>query len=267
MQKLVPGVNHISNRDYHADLGWLSSSSFKKIVEDPAKFYQENVLGVREPEEEKGYLVEGSLTHSLVLEPHLVATEYARFPGLRKQGAEWEAFKAANSHLQIVSKPQFERAQAFYRAYKANKVAVSLIEQGGLSEHTVAHPLDGVPCKVRADRINLDKGFILDIKTSSFSVDPDGAKQTVMHWSYEMSAAFYCAVFESYYGRPFEWYWCFISKTDLDCQVYKMSYETRRKGQKMFKDGMDLYKQCLATGLWTKKQEVEEVQSEEILEI
>lgn len=267
MQKLVPGVNSISNRDYHADLAWLSSSSFKKIVEGPAKFYQENILGIKELEAEKGYLVEGSLTHSLILEPHLVATEYARFDGLRKQGADWEQFKAANSGTQIVSKPQWERAQAFHRAYKANKVAVKLIEQGGLSEHTVAHVLDGVQCKVRADRINLKQGFILDVKTSSFSVDYDGAKQTVLHWSYEMSAAFYCAVFEAYYRRPFDWYWCFISKTDLDCQVYKMSYETRRKGQAMFKAGMDLYKQCKATGIWAKKQEVEEAQSEEILEL
>lgn len=267
--KLVPGVNHISNRDYHADLDWLSSSSFKKIVEDPAKFYQENVLGLKEPEEEeKGYLVEGSLTHSLILEPHLVATEYAKFPGMRKAGAEWEQFKAANAGTQIVSNPQWQRALAYHRAYKQNKLAVQLIEQGGLSEHTVAHLYKDVKCKVRADRINLEKGFILDIKTSGFSVDPDGARQTIAHWSYEMSAAFYCAVFEAYYGKPFTWYWCFISKSDLDCQVYRMSYATRRKGQEMYKAGMDLYKQCVATGQWKNNQKIEEMQQdEEIQEI
>jgi hypothetical protein len=266
--KLQLGVNECSNREYHSDKSWLSSSSFKKVKEDPAKFYQEEILGNRKVEEEKDHLTEGSLTHSLILEPHLVQTEYARFDGLRRAGAEWEAFRAApeNQGKTLLTKSMWAKAQAYHRAYQGNDEAVELIEHGGLSEHTVCQIFNYVPTKVRADRINIERGFIADVKTSSFSVDRDSAIETVKRWKYELSAALYAAIFEQFYNKPFDFYWIFIAKQDLECRVYKMSDETRMRGLKMYKEGLDIYQHCLATDKWITPN-IEKYQQTDIEEI
>lgn len=262
--KLRLGINEATNSEYHSDKLWLSSSSFKKVRENSAKFYQEEILGNKAPEEIKDYLQEGSLTHALILEPHVVPLEYAAFPGMRRQGAAWEEFKAdpKNTGKTLLSAAQWGKAHAYHRAYMQNEEAVDLISEGGLSEHTACQIFNDVPTKVRADRINVEKGLIVDIKTSAFSVDLESAKQTVQHWQYELSAALYAAVFEQFYGKPFEFYWVFISKSDLECRVYRMKDTTRMKGLKMYKEGLDIYKRCLATGDWSIKEKVKQKQTE-----
>lgn len=250
--KLQLGVNEATNSQYHSDKAWLSSSSFKKVLDDPAKYYKEEVLGAKEQEAKKEYFDDGSLMHSLILEPHLVDKEYAFFEGMRKAGAEYQAFVAANPGKTIISKSQKTRAQLWYDTYKRNKKAVELIGEGGLSEHTVCLEYKGVQVKVRADRINVEKGIIVDVKTSSFPVDKDSAIFTNEKWKYPFSAAMYSLVFEKFYKRPFEFYWLYIAKTDADCAVYRMSQATRKQGELEFHKAHTLYKNCLATGKWIK---------------
>lgn len=91
--KLQPGINTATNREYHSDKSYLSSSSFKLLLQSPAQFHKEHNLGERKVEEEKEHFTAGSLLHTIVLEPHLVDTEYVVFPGLRRAGAQWDAFK------------------------------------------------------------------------------------------------------------------------------------------------------------------------------
>lgn len=254
--KLKLGVNECNNVEYHSDKSWLSSSSFKKVRKDSQKYYNEEILQLEQKREEvKDYLTEGSLTHSLILEPHLVAHEYAKFEGLRRTGSEWEVFKnlPENKNKVILTKNMWAKSHAYFRAYKENTEAVELINEGGLSEHTVCQMFNDIPTKVRADRINIEKGFIVDVKTSSFGVTRDEAEHTVRHWEYELSAALYCAVFEQFYNKPFDFFWIFISKTELECRVYKMKDTTRLKGIKMYKEGLEIYKKCVETGDWTKK--------------
>lgn len=262
--KLKLGINDCTNAQYHSDKNWLSSSSFKKVRENSAKFFEEELQGNKAPAVEQDYLTEGSLTHSLILEPHLVATEYARFDGLRRTGAAWEEFKAApeNQGRTLLTKSMWAKAEAYHRAYLQNDEAVELISEGGLSEHTICQIFNDVPTKVRADRINIEKAFIADVKTSSFGVSKEEVIHTVKHWKYELSAALYAAVFEQFYSKPFDFYWIFISKTDLECRVYKMSDETRIRGLKMYREGLEIYKRCLASGDWTCKEFVKPKQTE-----
>lgn len=268
MKKLVPGVNFVTNVEYHNDLTWLSSSSFKKVLENPNLFYKENILGEKTVEAPKEHLQDGSLTHTLILEPQLLLQEYSFFPGIRRTGVEWENFKndPANKDKIIMTKSQKARAEYMYASYKLNKSAVALIEQGGHSEHTVCAEIDGVKMKVRADRINIEKGFIVDIKTSGWPVDIDSVRFTNEKWKYPFSAAMYKSVFENFYGREFDFYWIYIAKKEKDCAVYKMSTQTFEEGKFEWLRGVAAYKQCLKTGIWQKTEPVTHFE-EEVIEI
>lgn len=267
MFKLIEGINNCTNPEYHSDKEWLSSSSLKTLLQSPKKYHDEHVLGLKKDEPENPAYIEGSLTHSLILEGDRVPIEYAFFPGLRKQGAEYEEFKAANPEKTIISAAQNGRCQAYLRAFQNNPAAVDLI-RAGFPEYSIAQIIDGVKCKMRADWIDLERNFIVDVKTSGFPVTHEEFKLTIEQYKYALSAAFYCRIAEQFYGRPFDFYFVAISKKELDCQVYKVSEMTRRKGNSEVARSLDIYKKCVQSGVWPASLDTSKgPQKYEILEV
>lgn len=265
-KKLELGINHVTNREYHSDKEYLSSSDLKTLLDSPAKFYDEKILGNRENKESPAF-DEGSYIHSLILEPHLVNAEFAFFEGMRKAGQDWEKFKEDNAGKIILSAPQKERCKYYFESYQKLPAARALISDG-MSEHTICQELNGVKIKVRCDYINVDKGYIVDVKTSSFPVDRDSFKITIDQYRYQLSAALYSMVAAQYYGKPFTFYFIAISKKETDCQVLKISEATMRRGQQMVKDALDIYKKCKDTGIWeTPKKDLIFSGDYEILEV
>jgi hypothetical protein len=265
MFELKIGINQCSNELYHEDVKFLSSSDYKLLLKNPKEFYDKKFT-IQAPRPENPAFTQGSGVHTLILEPHLFNSEFAIFDGMRKQGAIWEAFKAENKKQYILSKPQHMQCLSWVSGYKKNKLAVELIS-GGLSEHTVAQIYNDVPTKVRTDYVNLDKGYVVDIKTSSFPVDRDSFKQTVAQWDYGLSAALYCDVLKQFYGKDFEFYFVAISKIDGQCEVYKLSEATRSQGLMKIGQAISIYKSCLLSGSWVKSESGLYVPNEEILEV
>lgn len=247
-QELEMGTNTISNEDYHADKKSLSSSNLKTLLKDPQQFYKEKILGIRE-ESNKSFFAEGSFVHSLILEPEKVKDEYAIWPGLRKQGKEFHEWKEQQTAKTILSKPQELRCGKYFAAYKRQPAARKLIK-GTESEYTIVTELEGIKCKMRADAINLEKGYIVDVKTSSFGSDIDSFRGAMTNFSYDLSAAFYLDIASKHYGKPFDFYFLVISKTELTCDVYKVSFKTLTIGRKLYKNALKLYAKCLETGEW-----------------
>ena len=175
--KLKRGINHCTNDEYHGDKSYLSSSNFKLLLKDPAKFKNEIIDGNKENKQVNAF-DEGNYAHSLILEPEMIESEYAFFSGFRKSGAEWKSFKTANEGKIILSKPQKHRVEKWVESYKELPAAVSLLE-GCEVEYSLAGELMGVNSKVRADAINLKKHYIADIKTTSYSTDVESFKMVV----------------------------------------------------------------------------------------
>lgn len=247
MKVLVPGINNVTNKSYHSDKNWLSSSSLKKLLKSPAQFYKE--LTEPQPESDNVNFLEGSYTHSLILEPEKIEEEYAVFEGIRKQGKEFEQFKEEHSDKSILSKPQRSRCLAYKRAYDANSHAVELIA-GGEPEHTICGKILDVPIKVRFDYLNVAGGYGVDIKTSSFPVDRESFARTCFQYGYGLSAALYLTLAEDYYKKKLDFYFIAIAKQELDCQVFRLSKETRMRGEADMIKALKIYKQCIETGVW-----------------
>lgn len=243
------GINHVSNKDYHADSTYLSSSNLKLLLKDREKFYKEKILGEKERKESAAF-DEGSLVHSMILEPHRLDEDYAFYNGLRKAGEDYERFKATVSGKTVISRPQRIRCDSFVEAYKKNPVGPRILS-GGDSEYTICQTLLDVPVKIRADYININAGYIADIKTSSYPTDVDTFRMTCTQWGYDLSAALYSKVAELQYGKPFDFYFVVIDKKNVVCDVYKASKDTLAKGNLQVIEALKIYKQCMATGNWT----------------
>lgn len=253
---LKPGINeNVSNKDYHANHEYLSSSVLKTILKSLSDYKRFYIDGEVKPQPANtAALEEGSLCHSMILEPHLVATDYAVYEGLFKRGEAWENFKAnAPKGAVVLSMPQLKRVTELTRIYKSRLEAVKLVE-GSLVEHTLCSELNGVPVKIRCDGIKPEEGYILDVKTTGYGSDLESFKQTMDNLSYQLSAALYCMVAQQHYERPFDFYFIVLSKRDKTCDVYKMSKETMNAGKLMVLQAIAKYKKAKQTGNWTDEQ-------------
>ena len=257
----------LSNDKYHAEQKHMSSSNLKMLLKDTQKFYKEKILGEREPL--KGaFLDEGNYAHSLILEPHLIPEEYLFFEGNRKAGKDWKAFEAENkdSDKIILSAPQKLRVENWVESYKKRPEAVDLVS-GSDKEYSLFSEMLGVPLKVRADVINIEKGFIADVKTTASDPDVDTFKFTVEQYGYALSAALYVDMFSRKYDKPFDFYFIVLGKRTMTCEVYKASDLTLGKGRKKVLDAVKIYKSCMESGKWDNEQEVKPITDYEILEV
>lgn len=190
--------------------------------------------------------------HSLILEPETM-NKYVVFNGLRRAGTAWENFKAENANRTIITIPQVQRSEALAKAYAARKEAVAILT-GGVSEHTMLSEVNGVPIKTRADYINIELGYIADVKTTAYPSDVDSFKEVIGQYSYDLSAALYCQAAQNVYKKPFDFYFIVLSKSELTCDIYKASAETLNKGMAQVLQATSLYKKCLASGVWQLEQ-------------
>lgn len=260
----MSSIIKVSNSEYHANRTHLSSSMLKLLLKDPQEFYRQWVLGEK-PVEDKPAFVEGSLTHTLCLEPEKL-DDYAVFQGLRRKGQVWDEFQAANKSKTIVTQAQLLRAER-YREACFNKKSASQLLSEGHAEFTMHSELLNVPVKARADYINWPKQYIVDIKTTSQPSDIELFKYTCSEYGYDLSAALYCAIASNVFGHPFDFYWIVISKVDFTCEVYKASAVTLAKGTEAYMSALTLYKRCSVSGIWTHEKLKTERTDEEILEV
>ena len=251
----------LSNADYHVEQEHLSSSNIKDLIAEKSKFgeklwgiekfYQEKILGNRKTLQ-KDVFDEGSLVHGLILEPHLVDEEFVQFPGMRKAGAAWTAFVTAEQsgkNRTILSKPQWMRCVNLVKGYNANSTAVDIVKSCD-KELSLFNTIEDVPLKVRADLINIDEGYIGDIKTTSYDTDVDSFKFTMKDFGYATSAALYLKLFEEHFGKPFYFMFVVLGKKDRSCEIYRLSAESRAVGDREIFKAMKLYKKCKKSGIW-----------------
>ena len=270
--QLVDGINNVSNSTYHADRNYLSSSVLKTIYKSLDQYYLEYVMGKKKEigKELQAVFDYGTLAHSYILEPESVHKDFNFYPGFRKQGKEYEAYleNLVNPNLPVISASQKAQVNDLIKAYDKHPVAPSLIT-GGFAEHTICGQLHGVPIKVRTDYINADKGYIVDVKTTSYPSEKESFTMTVDQLSYHLSAALYTAMAEQYYGKPFDFYFLVLSKKDKTCDVFKLSSAKMEAGKRMVQEACSKYVKAKASGIWTEPSFIEqelETQTDYIIE-
>lgn len=248
-KSLIPGVNpYLSNEEYHADKEYLSSSKLKTLLESAEKFKKE--LDTPPPPMTGSHLDLGTYVHSLILEPELVSAEYITFPGFRRAGKDYEKFKLLHTDKNIISLSMEHNGKRMLASVKACQPALKLLEKGQ-PEVSITTIIDGVPLKIRADWLNIEDGYAIDVKTTRNPVDRSNFKQTIKDYQYDLSAALYIAVLENHFKRPFDWYWLPISKEEPpETKIYKASKETLSAGMIKVYIALEKYKKCKETGIW-----------------
>lgn len=256
---LKPGINECDNATYHGDKKYISSSGLKLILEDPIQYYNKYINPIPEFRSVGSVNMDlGSYVHSLVLEPENTEADFAIYDGI-KRGPAWREFEEQNRGKIIISKQNAELGKKLQSSLMQNKHISTLLE-GGQSEFTYCTQLNGCDVKVRADRINLEKNYILDIKTTSKPLTKDALMGSIASLHYDLSAALYIDCFRQINNvEKLDFYFLFVNTKDsLDSVVYKASDVLIENGRKKYKRAIKKLLELKASGQW-KKEEIEEI--------
>lgn len=260
-------MNEMTNAEYHADRTHLSSSALKELYKGPEHYYKKYILGEDNLDSNSPALALGTATHCAILEPHLFADTVAVFDGKQRRGKEWELFLQNNQSKTIITSAQLRQMHLMIKGLNNNRAALDLL-QGCKFEHTLMSQYSEVPVKCRCDGINIEKNYIIDIKTTGYASTTEAFREVLELRDYDLSASLYMDIAEYNYIGPFDFYFVVLSKLDFQCRVYKTSDKTRFGGINKVSSAIDTYKKCKLTNNWEPViMNITEVANEEITSI
>lgn len=270
------GVFDYSNEQYHSSEG-LSRSKLWTFKQLPHKFWHQYMSGQYEqPKTSKAFYL-GSLVHTMVLEPHLLQSEYALKPVLEKLPPEvrlkdvgkeqFEQVKLARKEAQdrnkalmddfekdlntkaIVSEEDFALANAMRSAVLANQTACDLMD-GAKFEKSIywRHEPTGLICKARPDIWN--GRIVADLKTT-LDAGFRGFQLAAYKDGYFLQAAMMYEALKSI-GEPFHnfVYVCVEKSSPHSVALYMLDDEALQFGIDMFHSLMERIAQCYEKNVW-----------------
>lgn len=241
---------NIPNKTYHSDDFFTSSTAVKLLYYDIPKYEAKYIHKTDIEDSDKPAFAIGSLHHSRLLEPEMVANEYVFFDGWDGRTSGYKEFKAANPGKTVITQSQKMQVDKMVESFMKHPIAPKLLA-GGKNELTLCVDLFGVPVKVRFDNINIEQGYILDLKTSGYSVDYDTFKmQGIGNLKYEISAGLYTMAAEEYFKKPFDFYFGCSSKKDYATEIFKTGVATMSNGKVRCKIGLERLKHYREHGSW-----------------
>lgn len=145
-------------------------------------------------------------------------------------------------------------ARAFIESCREDEPAVwgAFYPNGGASEVTMVWDDDGVPCRIRPDRISVDKRLIVDYKTTQRSAEPDAwGRQQLTGMGHYISAAFYRRGVEKLTGTsPAYTYLVQEQEPPFLCSLVGMSPHHFALGEDKVRTALDYWRMCVQRSHW-----------------
>lgn len=215
----------------------------------------------------------GSIAHSILLEGHSEGVEVinpedypAEKTGNVPDGWTNKAIRAARDAARAVGKipvlkadmaainAMVVSARKFIEECRATEPAIWSIFQpgGGESELTCVWDDDGIPCRIRPDRISRDRRLIVDVKTSNRSAEPDSwGRSQLAGMDYYVSASFYRRGIEKIADvSPAYTYLVIEQEAPHLCSLVGMSPHHFALGEDKVRTALDYWRLCFERNSW-----------------
>lgn len=131
----------------------------------------------------------GTMVHLLVLGPRKGGKPIVFFGGERRQGKAWDEFSAANSHAEILTKPEWSEAKAIAEALMNDPMAIARLE-GARFEVPIKWEENGLIFSTSGIDIITANGAAGDLKTTSTTF-PEAWTRHAFKMLYPQQMAFY----------------------------------------------------------------------------
>lgn len=194
-EKFIKKFDDDSN--YYSDFDFVTNSQLGKISKSPAHYahYRDN----RDSQPETRALLFGRAFHLCMLEKEKFDELVVMEPKIDKRTKagkeEHDAFKEQNEGKLMLTPVEWYSLMGMRNRLFSSPEAVELMERGKPEQVMVwEDPDTKVLCKCKADWVNLEDGYIMDIKTTQDAL-PGAFKHSAYKYGYDRQAAMYSDAF------------------------------------------------------------------------
>ena len=131
----------------------------------------------------------GTAAHFLVLGPRTGAKPLLKFDGPRRQGKAWDAFEATNDGADILTAPEWEKAERIAESVLSDPVALARLT-GARFETPLAWEEAGVKFSTSGTDIITREDALGDLKSTN-TVEPEAWERQAFRMGYPQQVAFY----------------------------------------------------------------------------
>lgn len=245
----------------------ISRSQLMDILRSPRHYWYNHISGLAEPETSAA-MDEGTILHTLVLEPHrlndvaLVMPEHLKKPtkaqvnaanpsdSTRLQIEDWNAWHDDARGRAIVKQDRLQEINAWAEALRSDSVIAPLLNGRSEIEKTLTFVDDatGLGFKVRIDI--LTQAACIDVKTCA-DASPSGFARSVVNYGYDIQAYMYVrACRENGLGER-DFFFACVEKSAPHCTaLYKAGEEILASGEHRFRLAAHKLAACMAADRW-----------------
>lgn len=251
-------VSGLPAQEYHSDLEVQSCSQLKQMLSSPAHFQAQ----FTEPNGASKAKDFGTLVHTLVLEPHRLALDYAVYPEKRDgRDTAFKAFVAAHPGQQVIDEVQLHEARTAAERLLGRRVSLNEKDKGrpfgdylAESEREVCvyytDPTTGVRCRTRFDVRHPE--VILDVKTAAMIARATWL-QSALKLHYDMQAYMYSLADCLYSGREHPRPFIFVvaeSESPYSTSVFRAGESFMREGASKYARALSAFAACSRVDYW-----------------
>lgn len=232
----------------------ISNSMLTVLKESPKKFCEKYVTKVWTDDETKQSLQIGSLTHCMVLEPAKVHERFAMIPQFDKRTKKGKAMAAAFKETSIgkeaIEAKDWETAERCTDALMEHDSVKDLIGGKGIIEKPIYWKLDGVDVAGTPDYVDLDRGLIVDVKTTQ-DASPTEFARSVRKYGYHRQAWMYTHGIQEVHGVSCRFFFAVVETArPFHAAVYELPDWLFFHGGAQVRRLLQNYQRYLITDRW-----------------
>ncbi len=242
---MEPGIYPRDSVDYDR-IDAVNQSTLKLIAKSPLHYRH----ALERPRVATDTMRLGSLTHTLLFEPHHFARDYVVWDK-RRQGKAWEAFEAAAGSRTIVRPCDLEDAHGMIEAIRRSKLAQRYL-RSGLREPVLVwrDKVTGILCKARLDFVSDAVADVMVELKTAVDVAPWSFERAFAKRDYDVQTAFYADGYETITGRPLFGKCVAVENAPpYDVVVYDLN-EVIDTGRELYREMLDKLAECRRSGVW-----------------
>ncbi len=238
---------------YHAHTS-LSNSGLGDIAQSPAHYYARHLNPKRPAQEAKSGQLEGSLLHTLLLEPQEFTARYIIGPTMNRNKTEWKEFVKAHPGRIHIQGEQYEVATAQAEACLALPEVAEAFKKGHREVSAFwIDPVTGVECRCRPDFVHeAGSGVVLlDAKTYSNASPKEFARQ-IARKNYHRQDTWYSDGYRIASERDVLAFIFVAVEADYPygaCAIM-IDDEGRQEGRRQYRRLTNTYAECLKNNRW-----------------
>lgn len=243
----------VSDHQYQIAPG-TRRSDMVKLLKSP-QYYKHKMDN---PDDPSDALTFGVALHTLLLQPNTFSDHHAVGPSVGKRTKKWQDFKIACGDKTPVHPDDLRVLDQMVANIRAHKVASRFINDAWVEvsawaeiESSCGRP---VYCKARADAMNPEKGYLVDVKTTR-DATPRAFQRSAWDYRYDIQDAFYTDIFNAAFkGQGVEFNRFVVIAIDktppYDLQVYVADPEFTARGRETYRSCLTRLIECETRNEW-----------------